>query len=280
MVEVEIKHEEINNNLGFPFKIFYFKAQSLSKVIIPHWHKSTEILFVIEGKIRVKVKNKDTILYENQFIIINPNIVHSTQSLTKNYVICLQLPLNFLQNLTNGSFMEKFRFDVTVNNFSKGKIREVIQALDYNLIHINQDVFTKLSVYENTILLLKILLAEYIVKFTGKDVNNIEFMNNFIYFVDKNYMTNLSLEDVAEHFGYSIAYTSRLIKKCLGESFTSYLMGVRVEKAIDIFINDRQENLESIAVKVGFSTYRNFYNATIKIYGLSPRRVASRILCK
>ncbi|GET08453.1 AraC family transcriptional regulator [Ligilactobacillus agilis] len=274
---MKIKHEEINKNLGFPFKIFYFKAQSLSKIISPHWHKSTEILFVIEGKIRVKVKDKDTILSKNHFIIINPNIIHSTQSLTKNYVICLQLPLNFLKNLTNGLFMEKFKFNATVNNFSKGKIHKVICTLDYNLTKTNQDVHTKLSVYENTILLLKILLADYTVKFTGKSINNIEFMNNFIYFIDKKYATTLKLEDVAEQFGYSIAYTSRLIKQCLGESFTSYLMGVRVEKAIDMYVNNNQESLENIAVKVGFSTYRNFYNATMKIYGLSPRKTINKV---
>lgn len=114
-----ITHELVDNDKSIPFKIFDFHAHDLSRIIPPHWHQSTEILFCKYGKLRIKIQNHTYNLHSNDFIIINPNEIHSTQSLSKNWVLCLQLPYSFLQEATQDKFTHNFIFNANSTNREK-----------------------------------------------------------------------------------------------------------------------------------------------------------------
>lgn len=77
---MELKHEEIQTNERIPIKLFNFQANDIARIIPNHWHKSAEILYCRKGSLNVWINNKNYLLREGDFLFINSNIVHSTQS--------------------------------------------------------------------------------------------------------------------------------------------------------------------------------------------------------
>jgi AraC-like DNA-binding protein/mannose-6-phosphate isomerase-like protein (cupin superfamily) len=274
----DITHELIENDKAIPFKIFDFHARDLSRIIPPHWHQNTEILFCKHGSLRVKIKNNTYDLHSNDFIIINPNEIHSTQSLSKNWVLCLQLPYSFLQRATLDRFTHNFIFNA---NSTKRK-QPQDDKLRENFCELLTSISDKRNLSQNLFLLGKIYeLLSLLVENYSMDLNdeyqliNTKFISKLLNIINKNYQNKLSLPDVAKKFSYSEAYTSRLIKDNLGEDFTSLLISIRLDKSITL-MKYSDKTLEEIAAETGFTTYRNLYNAFKRVYQISPKEFIKR----
>ena len=104
---------------------------------------------------------------------------------------------------------------------------------------------------------------------TIEEESNINFIEELTKFILKHYQHELRINDIAQHFCYSNGYTSRLIKKNLGTSFSDLLRLVRINKAIDLMNSSSKSWLE-ISELTGFMTYRNLYNAFYSVYQMSP----------
>ena len=59
-----------------------------------------------------------------------------------------------------------------------------------------------------------------------------------VFYINENYMHNISLETAAQHFGYSREYFSKIFKRTVGKNFLSFLSAVRTEKAIELLSDE------------------------------------------
>ena len=267
-----IKHEKISNSKKLPFKVFNFHAHNLNRVIPMHWHQSTELLYCAQGKLEVKLKNHNFLLCKNDFIAINPYQIHSTKSLQKNSVLCIQLPLPFLNELTNNTFLYKYIFAANSCTESNSINQELISTFKdiINLQNSDSSLVTNLKITTNVINVVRIL-TEFYAKESNIDQqeSNIYFVEELTSFISQNFDKDIQIHDVSQHFAYSEGYTSRLIKKSLGTSFSELLRLVRINKAIDL-MNSSPKSWVEIAELTGFKTYRNLYNAFYSVYQMSP----------
>lgn len=269
-----IKHESINNSQQLPFKIFSFRAHNLERVIPMHWHQSTEILFCAKGNLEVRLKENNYFLKKNDFLVINPYQIHSTKSLTINWILCIQLPLVFLNKITANKFLKNFIFDANSCKYKKVHDRELIKIMTYiiNLQEQPTNLVKNLKILTEVVDLVRVLTEYYSKKnniaLNKNDINFIEELTNYI---STNSSKDLKLKDISTHFSYSNGYTSRLIKKNLGTSFLKLLRIIRINKAIDL-MNNSHDSWLKIANETGFQTYRNLYNTFKKIYHLSPEQ--------
>ncbi len=87
-------------------------------------------------------------------------------------------------------------------------------------------------------------------------------------FIQDNYTTDISLEDVSEHVFLSSAYFSRLFKHETGENFIDYLVRIRMEKAVEYI--KKGYKISVISEKVGFNSSKYFSRTFRKYYGLTP----------
>ena len=88
-------------------------------------------------------------------------------------------------------------------------------------------------------------------------------------FLDANYADKqLSLNAVAERFGFSETYFSRLFKAQKGESYSEYLERVRIGHACELL--RAGESVESTADKVGYNSVTVFRSAFKRICGATP----------
>ncbi len=114
---MKFEHEIINSKNLLPFKAFTFYAKDKIRIIPQHWHQSTELLYCIFGNLNVWINGQLYVMKKNDIILINPNVVHSTQSPTYNHILCIQLPLAFFPEITEDHVNTDYLFKVkTVKN--------------------------------------------------------------------------------------------------------------------------------------------------------------------
>lgn len=98
-------------------------------------------------------------------------------------------------------------------------------------------------------------------------------------FIQKHYIEDISMQDVAEAMNYSDAYFCKLFKQCFNKSFTTYLSEYRVEKAKQLLI-DITVNVKEISDKVGYNDSNYFTKVFKRIVGVTPSEYRMVVLGK
>lgn len=86
----------------------------------------------------------------------------------------------------------------------------------------------------------------------------------------RNHYSNISLADVAAAVNLNPTYFSNCFKKATGQSYSTYLNKIRIEKSKQLLIEG--DSIAEIAQQVGFSDQSYFTNVFKKIEGISPNR--------
>lgn len=274
---MSIDHEFITNKNNLPVNIFSFSAQNLDRYIPKHWHQNTELLFCVDGSLRVWEGSFEYILKSGDVVIINPNQIHATQSPEKNLVLVIQFPLDFLKTISSGEYNRSWLFNVNTleNSLNDESIFEYLNNLSKEVDHESTvTVENNLKKMANVYNLLARLVSDSTIAVDDAEIKkndkNLNRLSKVVSYINENYKYEMSLEDVSKEFNYSKEYFSRYFKKYLGINFTDYVNAIRLDDAFKRLINSDQ-NLLEISLDVGFVNYRNFYNLFKKTYQVSPR---------
>lgn len=103
----------------------------------------------------------------------------------------------------------------------------------------------------------------------AQEIDQADFVFSAKRYINLNYSKDISLGDVAEHLGISESYLSRLFKRETGDSFSEYLLQVRIAKAEELMRMQRYKVYE-IAEQVGYRNVEYFSRQFKKITGKSP----------
>ncbi len=90
-------------------------------------------------------------------------------------------------------------------------------------------------------------------------------------YIDLNYQRPLTLRAIAREFCASSDYIGKLFKQDLGLSFSSYINGIRVEKAKSM-ISEGILSISDIAARSGFGSEQNFFKQFKRHTGLTPKK--------
>lgn len=90
-----------------------------------------------------------------------------------------------------------------------------------------------------------------------------------IYFLDQNYMRDISLRDIADHLGLSERQSARVLREITGYSFSELLLNRRMTAAREL-IESSNVPITQIASQIGYKSYNGFYNAFVRFFGFPP----------
>jgi len=89
-------------------------------------------------------------------------------------------------------------------------------------------------------------------------------------YMERNYVNDLKLEDIAKLFSYNSAYLGKVFKKTTGSSFNDVLNNIRIENAKRLLL-ETDLKVYQISEQVGYSNTDYFYSKFRKYVGVSPK---------
>jgi len=98
-----------------------------------------------------------------------------------------------------------------------------------------------------------------------------EQINLALGYINRNYGTDMRVDELASISGYSIFHFHRIFKSITGESVNEYLKNTRLEKASNLLLYNQHKKIETIALECGFATGTGFSNAFKKRFEMTPK---------
>lgn len=89
-------------------------------------------------------------------------------------------------------------------------------------------------------------------------------------YMERNYVDDLKLEEIAKTFNYNSAYLGKVFKKITGDSFNSILNRIRIDNAKRLLL-ETDLKVYQISEQVGYSNTDYFYTKFRKYVGISPK---------
>lgn len=133
---------------------------------------------------------------------------------------------------------------------------------------INKLSFTEIAIFEDEYLKSLDYIIEGAVKTEKKE--KVDLRERVEEFIINNYMYEITLQDLADHTGYSQHYMSYVFKGLFKESFRSKINTYRIEKAKEIMAEEPNLKVYEIAKKVGYNSSSSFIKIFKSIEGCSP----------
>ena len=265
---MQFLHELIVPEPGFPFKLFIFEGRDGNYRRDRHWHRSVEIFAVCGGALEFYIDNRIWHLSAGDFLIVNSNEVHSVDSPLPNETIVLQIPLEMFEDYFTGEQFIWFTHE-------PGKLDERFMELMRELYRIYEEKtcgydMKMMSVFYD---ILYYLVKDYRLPETGQDYvrknKTLDRLSGITSYMKENYRNSLSLEKVAEKFGYSPTYLSRMFQKYAGITFKDHVQNIRLGHALKDLENGEYSITET-AIRNGFSGSKALARAFRKKYGMLP----------
>ena len=250
------EHELIIPNEGFPFKLFQFEGKDGHYVREKHWHRSIEIFAVFEGTLAFFINEEEYPLGSGEFILLNSNEIHSISSPEANRTIVLQIPMNVLRNVETGGGLILFTHSPKRQD---SKIMELIGSMYQELQERGSEYEWK--VQSDFFMLVYLLLTKYrkreILPEEIRHYRKLNRLSTITGYIRENYTKELSLEMVADRFGYSPSYLSRMFRKYAQTNYKTYLQNVRIEYGFQELANT-DHTIGEIALNNGFPNQKAF----------------------
>lgn len=271
---MQSNHEIVVPNEDLPFEMFLFEGEKGNYFRDKHWHRSIEIFMVFEGHLKFYLNDLEQELNPGEFVLVNSNEIHAIDSPEPNKTVVIQIPLKTFSDYFTGEQYIRFTHEAKKQDVQVvDLIREMFAA--YGKKETGYDMRVKSGYY----MLLYMLVSVYreldvkdeLLK-QNRKLNKLTPITNYM---KEHYREELSLEALAEVFGYAPAYISRMFQKYAGINYKDYLQGVRVEYAF-AELNRAEHTVSEVAFHHGFPSSRAFSKAFQKKYGMLPSAYLQR----
>ena len=262
------KYELINHEGRLPIKIF---LHNINKYPI-HWHEDIEIIFVMDGSIKITEGRKEYVLNEDDVVLINSNVMHSSEYIEQNTTLVMQIDTiffnNYIDNFSEIIFdcntlsdngKDKKRFDSIRNTLAR--IMMVVQKKDGAYVVKAQELIFKL---------IGLLISNFQARgYKPLSIKPDQRLKQIVKYINEHYMEDISLQTIADIEHLSPQYISKTFKESMGISFIKYLTSVRLKKSMEALIYSNK-NVLDIAIEYGFPNSKSYYKAFKESFSMTP----------
>lgn len=267
-MSMDFSHELIIPNEDIPFKLFLFEGKDGNYRRAKHWHRSVEIFLVLDGALEFFINNVSFPLEAVDFMIVNSNEIHSIESPDPNTTIVVQIPVSCFSG-----YMKDDGYPVFSKQGEEENLRLAQLIVQIYQVYQNKELAYDLRVrslfYELLYLLITCFMKAEEDQGNIRHKQNLDRLSRITSYMKKHYDQNITLESVADTFGFSPTYLSRMFKRYADVSYKSYLLDLRTEYGFREMMNT-DHNLSEVALNNGFPDSRAFAKAFKKRYGCLP----------
>lgn len=222
-----------------------------------HLHYCYELVIVTDGRMDVRVDEKDYHLGAGDALMIFPNQVHSMMTdRHSNDLICI-----FSPGLIN-AYTTKVAGRIPSDNLFRPSAFYIEKMLGHtkkaDKLHIKGLLYSIAAEFDEH------------AKYTEAGKFGTDMLANSIFrFIEENYTENCSLSALSQKTGYDYAYLSAYFKKTVGLSYNEYVNRYRISKACYLLTNSDRTVLD-ISSECGFNSLRSMNRNFRKQTGMTP----------
>ncbi|MCD7949573.1 MAG: AraC family transcriptional regulator, partial [Erysipelotrichaceae bacterium] len=252
-----------------------------------HNHDFFEIIYVYNGFCDTIIKNKKIHIKSHEICIFNLQAVHKLIIPNED---CIIFNILISKKIFTKVFCELFQGTNFIIMFYINSIYNKSQSSNYfiialdsmgkqyidNLIleYINKDKYYQ-SIMESNL----VSLLFYVTRYLDNQIFNDDRseINDILKYIYENY-NDLTLNQLADHFGYSNRTIMRYLKKYLNTNFTNIINECRLNNAIEYLIKT-DYSIDEIAHLTGYydrshfeKVFKNIYDITPKTYRIKYKR--------
>ena len=269
-------------------------VQPVKSYIPFHVHDYVEINIPLVGNCVVVTEHERIKVNQDNMIFVGYKTPHKVEPIGKNDVVLnIELrtsafslnELDFLQSKGKGISISNLLFSLLSDeDYGEGRysLFEVdhdpkITAIIYDIIdeyygaRVQSDQIIKLEMLTMfSLLIRKTYYREAQVTDSKKKNNN---LLSLLLYIEKNY-SDITLEQMAQHFGFNPNYLSDYLKNETGLSFIKLVQLQRVNVAAK-YLTYTKASIEKIASRVGYENASYFYKIFRHYFGISPAKYRS-----
>ena len=259
-------------------QILYYSQQG--EYSPPHCHSALEMHFIINGTGEMIIAGKKHSLVNGEFILVDSGVIHQTQCSDVSTGLCIYVSREFLARYVPD--LDRFALECARDSLKGEKLGEYL-AICEMLRELPGLCKIRPRGYEMRCeAIVMEILFRLIQHFSGPlpepeaagdaDARVQERLEAILAYIREHYAEEISLEEIAGHFGLSREYFCRFFKKHMGVTFIRHLHLVRLVHIHDDILNTR-DSIMDIAARHGFGNYKLFTKLFREIYGCTPSQL-------
>ena len=253
---------------------FYFhKAESKTlSQCTRHYHASFEIYYLKEGHCNYFIDNRSYEVRVGDVVLIPEGVIHKTnytaEPHTRMLINCSAdyVPKSVLGIIPTITYIYR-------NPSISPQIESILEKIgeEYEKEDAFRDEAIKCLTHE-----LFFLLARNTAKRTVVNAGSV-FIEETVKYIQKNYMSEITLSGMSKKHSVSPEHLSRTFKKETGFGFSEYLTLVRLQKAEYMLKNEPGKSVCEIAYACGFNDSNYFSDKFKRTYGFSPSKAKNKL---
>ncbi len=281
----------VDNNNGLPFFMRRYSPQPDADSSALHRHEYMQINYVMRGKGKHQLNGHEFDIVKGDIFVIPPFVPHRIISIACNDMEIFEF--EFLTGFINQSFdlmenTESFMDFAYIEPFlvSENQVKPRMNLTGKTMLEVESILDEAMQEYEGRnagfMLLVKSLLLKLLVlvgrEFTKK-LKDSEAFSMFhrhkdaimgaIQYINDNYSEDLNADELAVRFMLSPSYFRYLFKNITAQTFTQYLTGIRISKALDL-LGTTDKRVLDICFETGFGNVHHFNKIFRQQTGVTP----------
>lgn len=277
------KEQKLHGTYAFPLLISKERISSYeSGSFFWHWHPEIEITIVTAGEMLYHVNNCRMHLKEGDALFGNTATLHSGNMF--EHSDCEYTSITFDARLLYG-----YENSVLYHTY----IKPILQNHALPCLHFDgsspwhsqvfSELYAILEAYEKQNDAWELDILEHLLHFwkllylhanttdalSMADRRTYERIRNILSYIEVNYDSKLTLEDIADHVHLCKSECCRMFKRYMRQSLFDFILAYRIEKSLP-YLSDNSYSIQMISEKVGFSDSNYFSRVFRQIKGCSP----------
>ncbi|MCI1982903.1 MAG: AraC family transcriptional regulator [Oscillospiraceae bacterium] len=254
--------------------------RNINFVYPPHWHNAVELIYVLKNSFVVLVNSKKYRLQEKDIMYIPGGDIHEFCSETPTGVrIFINFEFSSLSSYINAERIYTQLRDVRLITPDAGDLYENIESELQRMLKEQQnggaaqELFYTARMLDILVLLCRSIPSQIHMgdlKNGGRKDLGLYKISKSLEYIEKRYMEDIHLKDIANAAGFSEYYFSRLFKEITEKNFHQFLNEYRIKKAEEL-LADSSQSISETAYAVGFSSIATFDRVFRQIKGCSPK---------
>lgn len=235
-----------------------------------NWHANLEILCCVDGTGHIIVNSNTIPIRKGDCILINTNSLHAVINENNVKLHCLIIDSKFLMD--NGIDPQNITFQERITDPDIwSSFLQIIQYYDAFLTQSDSFAVAKIRFHVIMIMLLIIEKGYYVPGQAENSTTN-ENIKTAIRYIQQNLTRPMSLQEIADHVGYSKHYLVREFKRITGTTVFSLINHLRCKEATHMMRQGMR--VSEAAAACGFENMSYFTKTYKRYIGTLPKEAA------